>query len=364
MRLALVGPAHPQKGGITQHTAALGRELAARGHEVAQVGWRHPYPSLLYPGQLEVDGGAEVVTAVPVHRALSWWDPLGWWRVGASVSRGDRCLLVLPATPHAPALRVLARRCARRGTPTTLVVHNVVPHEARPGDEALIGVLVRAVDRVVVHTDEEARRARELGARDVRMTPLPAALPDAVSTTGPRGPGDPTVGLIFGLVRPYKGVDVAIRALAHVPRARLVIAGEFWTPVAELESLAAELGVADRVTLLPGYVPAADVPELFRACGVVLAPYRSATGTQAAALARASGRPIIASDTGGLGPDVVHDVDGLLVPPGDVEALAAAWRSLVDPEVLARLSAGAAARGAVESTGSWDAYVEALVGEP
>ena len=363
MRLAIVGPAHPQKGGIAQHTTALGRELAAAGHDVVHVAWQDPYPRWLYPGRIEVDGGEEIVSPVAVRRLLRWWDPLGWRRVARLVADGDHVVLVLPATPHVPALRVIARRCAKQEVPTTLIVHNVAPHEPRPGDAALIGSLIRSATRTVVHTSDEREAALALGAGDVRLCPLPPALPDSVPRTVPPAP-DGLVALVLGLVRPYKGIDVAIRALADVPGARLIVAGEFWTPVEALREEALRHGVSDRVDLRPGYVPAGELPALFEECDVVLTPYLSATGSQAPALARAFGRPVVSSDVGGLGADVREGVDGLVVAPGDADALAAAWRTLGDRGTWARMSAAARERSEGEAATMWADYLRAVVGEP
>jgi glycosyltransferase involved in cell wall biosynthesis len=362
VRVALVGPAHPQKGGIAQHTTALGRELEAAGHDVVHVSWQEPYPRRLYPGRIEVTGGPEIASPVPVRALLRWWDPAGWHRVSRLVTGADRVVLVLPATPHVPALRTIARRCARSGTPTTLIAHNVAPHEPRPGDRLLIGSLVRSVDRVVVHTAAEQEAAWSLGAREVRRCALPPALPDAVAGGPPSRPGG-GVALAFGLVRPYKGIDVAIRALAEVPGARLLVAGEFWTPIEELRALAHRCGVTDRVELRPGYVAADAIPELVAECDFLLAPYLTATGSQAPALARAFGRPVIVSDTGALGADVRDGVDGFVVAPGDVSGLAEAWRALTDDATWSRLSTAASERSGGEAASRWGDYVRAVVDE-
>jgi peptidoglycan/xylan/chitin deacetylase (PgdA/CDA1 family) len=55
VRVAIVGPAHPYKGGAAQHTTELAHRMAAAGHEVALESWHAQYPRLLYPGQLTVD---------------------------------------------------------------------------------------------------------------------------------------------------------------------------------------------------------------------------------------------------------------------------------------------------------------------
>jgi glycosyltransferase involved in cell wall biosynthesis len=364
VRVAVVGPGHPQKGGVALHTSMLARQLADAGHSVVHVTWASAYPALLYPGELRVPGAPETAAAVRTASELRWWDPVGWRHTGDRVARADVVVLVHVAAVQAPALTAIAARCRRHGTPTVLVAHNVVAHEPRPGERLAVSRLLRAVDRVVVHTTAEGERARELGARDVVVTPLVPAFPDVVTATGGETSSpalrSPATLLAFGHVRPYKGVDLAVRGLAAVPGVRLLVAGEFWTPAAELRELAVRLGVDDRVELRDGYVDATDLPALFAEADVVVLPYRSATGSQQAALARAFGLPVVATRTGALAVDVHDDVDGLLVEVGHADAWEAAVRRVLEPATWARLASGARDRGADDVP--WADYLRAVLG--
>jgi glycosyltransferase involved in cell wall biosynthesis len=365
VRIAVVGPGHPQKGGVALHTTALCRRLSAAGHDVAHVSWASSYPARLYPGALVVVGEPETAPAARTSPELRWNAPLGWRRSGDRVAAADLVVLVHVAAVQAPALLTIARRCARRGTRTVLVAHNVEAHEPRPGERALVARLVRGVDRVLVHTAQEAERARAMGARDVVHVPLAPALPDSARAddhVAPRRPHDPPLALAFGLVRPYKGIDLAIRALPHVPGLRLLVAGEFWTEPSALAAVAAAHGVADRVELRPGYVGSADLPELFGEADLAVLPYRSATGSQQAALARAFGLPVVATRVGALEIDVHDGTDGLLCPPDDVASLAAALREALEPAVHERLAAGARARAAIADDAQWHDYLESILG--
>jgi glycosyltransferase involved in cell wall biosynthesis len=181
-----------------------------------------------------------------------------------------------------------------------------------------------------------------------------------VAAAGPTGYAEPRRRLLFfGLVRPYKGLDVLLRALAAGPDdVALTVAGEFWGGLADTRALVAELGLADRVELRPGYVDAAEVPALFAAADALLLPYRSATASQNVDLARLHGLPVVASRVGTLATAVHDGVDGLLVPPDDPDALAAALRRLYEPGVLAQL------RDKVEPPvvdGGWERYLDAAL---
>ncbi|MFD0803248.1 glycosyl transferase, partial [Streptomonospora algeriensis] len=109
MRVSLVGPTHPYKGGGARHTTELAHRLAARGHEVVIESWRAQYPALLYPGRQTVSAPeGEPFTAT--RRELAWNRPLGWWRAGRRMGASADLVVVTVLIPAqaVPYLGVLA----------------------------------------------------------------------------------------------------------------------------------------------------------------------------------------------------------------------------------------------------------------
>ena len=167
--------------------------------------------------------------------------------------------------------------------------------------------LLSRADTVIAHSAAQAAQARDLvpGAtvRTVAMPPhLPASLSQNQGTERAEVSAPARTRLLFfGIVRPYKGLDVLLRALAQAPaHVTLTVAGEFWGDSTEMDNLIAELGLADRVTLRPGYVPADEIPALFGAADALVMPYREATASQNALLAFAHGVPVITTTAGAL----------------------------------------------------------------
>src|SRR4051812_1206591 len=111
MRIALVGPTHPFKGGVAAHTTQAAHALAAAGHEVRFVSWQRLYPGFLYPGEQTVgDGGADVPLFEPVERVLRWDRPLGWRSVGRSLGATQDLVVLVAVVPfQVPALLTIAR---------------------------------------------------------------------------------------------------------------------------------------------------------------------------------------------------------------------------------------------------------------
>ncbi len=361
MRIAIVGPAHPYKGGGARHTTELAHRLAEAGHDVIIESWRAQYPRRLYPGQPTVD----VPEGEPyprTYRRLAWYRPDGWLAAGRRLRPANLVVFVLITPIQIPAYLTVMSTLGQ--TRTAVICHNVLPHERRPGDVPLVKTLLKKADTVITHSAAQAAQARELApGATVRAVTMPPHLP-ATPIQAAERPRDPTSHprlLFFGIVRPYKGLDVLLRALAQAPsHLTLTVAGEFWGGTEDTAKLIADLGLAARVTLRPGYLPADQLPALFAAADALVMPYREATASQNALLAFAHGVPVITTTAGALAEPVRDGVDGLTCAPGDAEDLARVLTGFSDPEVARRLRAGVPA---VDPEPGWAAYLRALLGD-
>jgi D-inositol-3-phosphate glycosyltransferase len=167
---------------------------------------------------------------------------------------------------------------------------------------------------------------------------------------------------VVGRIHPLKGIDVAIRALAHLESVRLLVVGGPSGPdghaeMKRLEALAAATAPG-RVVFLPP-VAHEEVVDVYRAADVVVVPSRSESFGLVAAEAQASGTPVVAARVGGLAYTVADDQSGYLVAGEDPAAYAEAISRIIDdPEEAARLSAGAVAHAAGFS---WEATADRLL---
>ena len=358
MRLALVGPTHPYKGGIAQHTTALAHRLVEAGHVVQLVSWSAQYPARLYPGQQRVDPDKpELPPFAKTTYPLAWNRPDSWLRVGRSLREVDAVVVVwvtpVQGPPYATLLRSLKSGPKRLG-----LAHNVLPHESRPVDRGLTKAVFKRLDGLLVHSDSERNRAHELTDAKIGVASMPPHLP--AHATGPRTDRATTRNLLFfGLVRPYKGLDVLVDALALAPDdVTLTVAGEFWgESEQQTREQVARLGLTGRVDLRPGYVPADELNSLFLNADALVLPYRASTSSQQAHLAFEHGIPVVATRVGTMADHVHEDVDGLLVPPDDAAALGRALTRLYEPGVLDRLRSNVRPP---DTDAPWRAYVKAL----
>jgi glycosyltransferase involved in cell wall biosynthesis len=361
VRVAVVGPTYPFKGGVAAHTTELARRLALAGHDTDLVSWSRLYPSLLYPGQQVVpDGAPDVPSYARTTRPLSWARPDSWWRVGHLLRDRDVVVLVHVVPAVVPALLTVLRALGSGSRPRTVVVaHNVLPHEPHAGAAALVRSLLARADTVVVHSDEQAALARQLGAKDVAAVDLPPHLPGGDPLPHDASEGPPRL-LALGLVREYKGTDLLLQAAQGVPDVRVTVAGELWGDAGHrVRELAADPALAGRVVLREGYVPGPALASLLAEHDVLALPYRTATASQNALLGHAHGLPVLATRVGTFGREVRDDVDGLIVEPGNVDSLTGALRRLVEPGVLDRLRSNVRTPNL---QARWDPYLDAVVG--
>jgi glycosyltransferase involved in cell wall biosynthesis len=355
VRIAIVGPTHPYKGGIAQHTTLLAHHLRAAGHDVSIESWSRQYPERLYPGQQRLDE----VEGEPfpfVRAELAWNRPDSWWRVGSRLGRTVDGVLIVQTTPiQLPAYLVLARSAARSGARVGVIAHNVLPHERRPWDEMLTRVFLGRVDGIVVHSVDEGEVAAGLGSHNIVVAALPFFFPHR----GSPGNGERTDTLLFaGFVRDYKGLDDLFVALSQDPGGpRLLVVGEHWGDDAELHGRVRELGLVERVELRLRYVSVQELSDAFRQADALVSPYRSGTGSVFPRIAFQHGVPVVATTVGDLPAQVRDTVDGLLVPPNDPSALAGAIEQLYAEDTLARLRANVRPPDIAEE---WNRYVVAV----
>ena len=355
MRIAIVGPTHPIKGGVSQHTTVLANRLRAAGHEVEIVSWLRQYPQRLYPGVQTVER-PEFEPFEPSRHTLSWNRPDSWWREGRRLRDRDLVVFAHITPVQVPPYLIMVRALSGHAS-TAVVCHNVLPHERGRFDERLVRALLRRADHVVVHSEQQRDEATALTSGPVTVARLAPFMPDGFVQRTPLE-GEHRRLIFFGLVRPYKGLDVLLRALARGPNdVRLRIAGEFWGGTDETAMLCRELGLVDRVEMVSGYVDANQVPALFSDVDAMVMPYRTATGSQGVWTAFEFGVPVIVTDTGHLADDVTPGVDGLVARPGDVDSLAAAIQEFYQASVPERMRAAVAP---VDPETYWQAYVAAL----
>ncbi len=243
--------------------------------------------------------------------------------------------------------------------PRVLTAHDLLPREPRPGQAAAQRRLLRRMDAVIAHSDYGRRQLIDgLGLAPERVHVIHHGAFDHLTARADERPlpeelqhVDTPVVLFFGLLRPYKGLDVLLDAWRGVADAELWIVGH---PRMPLEPLQARAGAG--VRFVTRFVADSELPAFFRRADVVVLPYtRTERFDQSGVLATALafGTPSVLSDIGGFA-EIAATGAGRLVPPGDAVALHEALTWLLGDAALRRQMGEAAARAAAKPY-SWDA---------
>ncbi len=362
-QITLIGPVFPLTGGIAQHNARLAQELEQRGATVITESWRKQYPHWLQKGQKQSQQrDAEVGLPSVVRRQLAWYSPLSWWRVGWRSRSSNVLVLTIPTAFHAIPYAVVLLAAGNR--PEVVgIIHNVTPHEPLPGSRLLMKTLARMCNRLIVHSDNAFDELRAQTGAPTSVTsvtlPSPWTITSSESSTKRPNRGVPRL-LFFGTVRPYKGLDLLLHALAKVPGCTLLVAGDFWEPVEKYQKLTAELGLESRVELRPGYVESDQFDGLFSSCDALVLPYLSGTGSIVRELAFSFGLPVLATRTGSIAETIIDGKNGLVVEPKSLQALIDGLTKLCDRATLEKLSQGVRALQA-NSRADWERYCNALL---
>jgi glycosyltransferase involved in cell wall biosynthesis len=301
------------------------------------ISFKKIYPSVLYPGgNLNNDYTYPIISNpnLRVRRRLTWYNPLSWFMEGFFAD-GKLLHAQWWSPPLALIYFVVCLGFKLRRKPVIFTIHNIFQHDKHHIYEIFSRLLFKLGDHYIVHSESNRRQlSRYFGIQNERISIIPHGPLDFHVQNGKDrekirrkigfNPRDKVI-LLFGTVRPYKGIDVALKAfskvLKKIPEARLLIAGKLWEDWRPYDRLIKDLGITDYVKTYLEYIPSNEVHAFFLASDLVLLPYHhfdSQSGVGATAIS--FHKPMIVADTGGL-PELVND-RRYVVPPRDAESLA------------------------------------------
>jgi len=337
MKICLIGPTYPFRGGISHYTTLLFQHLRDR-HQVKLYSYIRQYPRLLFPGQTDRDPSRAAFRA-ECEYLVDPLNPLTWLRVFWKLKEDAPDLLILQWTVPYWAITLASIAALVRtftATRVLFICHNVMPHAGeRVGllDKGLVKLALGQGDHFIVHSEKDLQKLQGLlPEADIHKAFLPTytvfnvgSLPgkEAKHCLGLRG----NTLLFFGFVRPYKGVEYLLRAMPEVQKhvdVHLLIAGEFWIDENYYRHLIRELNLEQRVTIVNRYIPNEEVGSYFSAADVVVLPYVEATQSAVVQVAYGFAKPVITTNVGGLAEVVKDGETGLVVSPQDSGALAEA----------------------------------------
>lgn len=354
MKIALIGTAHPYRGGLASYNERLARELQAQGHEVTIYTFTVQYPNFLFPGKTQYSE-EPAPQDLKIVRCINSANPLNWLNAGRKIraSRPDLILIKFWLPFMGPCFGTILRVIkSGRNTPVISIIDNIIPHEKRVGDRIFANYFVGPVDGFIAMSrsvQEELEAFR--GNKPVIYSPHPIF--DNFGKAVPRDQALAKLGLdpdykyllFFGLIRGYKGLDILLEAFAEdsfrEQPIKLIIAGEYYADRKPYDELIAQKGLAPYIHQVDRFIQDSEVATYFGACDLLVQPYKTATQSGVTQIAYHFNTPMVVTDVGGLAEMCPDGVVGYVVPP-KATAVAEAIRSYFAKDQQATMEANVA----------------------
>lgn len=347
LKVTLIGSLPPLKG-ISQYCLGLLNGLEAI-MPVEFITFSKMYPSFLYPGGDDTDGTASGTRSKLV---LHGYNPLSWFSVGMK-SEGGVVHAQWWSFPLFPAYFTVLMLAKIRGQRIVVTIHNITPHENKSMGRITTKLIIKLADHLVVHS--EANKLSLLneydGISDTRVSVIPHGVlmppDDGMSKVSARAalgvPQDAQIVLFFGNIRPYKGLDVLLKAVSearkNLPNIFLIIAGKSWHDWDSYVKLIADLKLDDAVLVRNEFIPTEKIHVFFRATDVVVLPYKSFDAQSGVGLtALHFGKPLMVTREGGMS-DLVNSEVSLLESNDDHQLADRLVKVFKEPSILEVMAA-------------------------
>jgi glycosyltransferase involved in cell wall biosynthesis len=336
MKIVLIGPAYPIRGGNALFVAHLYESLAA-ANDVQVISYSRLYPGFLFPGVRQTDVSGVAIKKHPAVHIIDCLNPFTWRKAARLAASMNPDMLVF--TWWNPFFGFIVRTIAsafkrRVNKPVVIVAENVISHEGRWIDVFLTKTALQTADRFLVLSKVVEEGIRKLYPQ-VKVFRSSLPIYDCYQTKEQLtqqqaqqrlGLTDKKVILFFGYIRQYKGLMNIIEALPvirnQVSNAHLLVVGEFYdNPQPYLDTIK-RLDLGANITIINEYVANEAVHLYFTAANLAVLPYNEATQSGILSIAYGFAKPVVITDVGGLAELVDDGKTGFIVPPHDIPKLA------------------------------------------
>ena len=367
MKIVLVGPFPPFRGGISDLNAALADHLSKR-HEIHAINFTTQYPKVLFPGKTQFKKG-DSAQEVDSIRCLSSINPFSWRKTAYKIIDIDPDLVLfrfwLPF--FAPAFSGVAKKIRKYSDATIMAIcDNIIPHEERLLDTRLTKRFFGFIDSFIVLSKKvENELLSFIPEAKYKYSPHPiySIFNNTLSKEQAKAElklATKKVLLFFGLIREYKGLDILINAMEKIKTEledyTLLIVGECYENENKYTELIKKAGITDNVKCHYSFIPDNEVGKYFSAADVVVLPYKTASQSGIVQIAYHFDTPVIVSNVGGL-PEIVDEgKTGYCVEPNS-NAFAKAIKSFYENDNIIEMNSNISE---YKSQFSWDAMVKAI----
>jgi glycosyltransferase involved in cell wall biosynthesis len=331
MKIVILGSAHPLRGGLAAYNERLAREFIRQGHSVQLYTFSLQYPDFLFPGTSQYSDQPPP-DDLEIYVKVNSVNPFSWLAVGREIARLQPDILIIKFwLPFmAPCLGTIARIAKKnKKTKVIAILDNVIPHEKRIGDQALIKYFIRSADAFIAMSKSVLSDLEKFDCQKPRLF-QPHPLFDNFGEPIAKAEACEKLGLeihtpyilFFGFIREYKGLDLLLKAMADERirqlNVKLIVAGEFYTDPKPYRDLISGCAIQHKVILRTDFVPDHEVRFYFCAADLVAQPYKHATQSGVTQICYHFHRPMLVTNVGGLPEIVPHGKVGYAVEPNEI----------------------------------------------
>lgn len=315
MKVLIIGPAHPFRGGISDFNEALGKAFTSQNNEVTLLSFKKQYPNFLFPGKTqkrthEAQHNLNVVSQIHAYNPFNWFKTRKWIK-----NHAPDLILVRFWTPFmGPALGSILKGI-KKTIPVIAITDNIIPHETKMWDRVFTRYFLKRISACITLSKSVADDLEKFNFKlPVRTTPHPiynhfgeqinkneARVKLGIDAKGP-------MVLFFGLVRAYKGLDLLLQALQDKRlsemKVTLLLAGEFYDKKEKYQQHLKQLQDENRLIMKEYFIPDDEVAAIFCASDLVTQTYHTATQSGVTQIAYHFNRPMLVTNVGGL-PEMV-----------------------------------------------------------
>jgi glycosyltransferase involved in cell wall biosynthesis len=334
LKVIIIGPAHPLRGGLATYNERLCREWLLQGHDCSIITFSLQYPGFLFPGTTQYSE-EPAPKDLRIRVMLNSINPINWILSAMRIRKMQADLVIvrywLPFM--GPCLGSVLRLLGKK-TKIICIADNIIPHEKRFMDHAFTRYFVKPIDGFITMSEKVLDDLKQFSQKPARYVPHPVydTFGDAVDKKTACQQLKLDEGfryfLFFGFIRKYKGLDLLFEVIAQLKEhhffekypVRFLIAGEFYEDRSGYDALVQRLQIADYLEMHTHFINDSEVKFYFSASEVVIQPYRNATQSGITPLSYFYNKPTIVTQVGGLAKFVKHGQTGLIAD-ADVNSL-------------------------------------------
>ena len=336
MKITLIGPAYPYRGGQALVEAYLHKTISDIGYDTSTISYKLLYPSILFPGKTQYDNSKLIPFEHndKIKRIINSINPISWYKTYREIKKlkSDLIIIVWWMPFFGPALGTIAYLVKKnlKKTKVCFLVENYISHESWWFDRFFCKQALRWTDCFICESNYINKKIKEdfpnkpifettLSIYDCynqnKFTKSSAKEFLNIKTEN--------VVLFFGMIRPYKGLDKLIESFKHLleknPDTTLLIVGECYEDIKKYEKMISQNGIGDKTIMVNNFIDNEDIEPYFKASDLVAMPYYS--GTQSGILMMAYGFniPVVVTDVGGISELVKDKETGIIVKDNKVE---------------------------------------------